>query len=94
MVPVQVPKFPHFPQFELSLLTLFPHSTVELSYIYLLLLFACVFLDVRGVFISSLRTSIISIKVVLRFLSCASTVLQYSGPTIAGLLGSNRDILS
>lgn len=64
MVPVQVPRFPHFPQFEFSLLILFPHSGVELFYIHFLLLFVCVFLDLRGVFISSLKTSIIFIKAV------------------------------
>ena len=33
-------------------------------------------------------------KTVLRSLSCASDMVEYSGPSVVGMLGSSEDILS
>lgn len=49
----------------------------------------------RKLFISSFRTSVIFIKnVSLWSLSCAAAMLQFSGPTEVGLLGSSGDRVS
>lgn len=42
---------------------------------------------------SSLRTSIILMKAILKSLSCASATLQILVPSVAGLLGSAEDIV-
>lgn len=47
----------------------------------------------RGLFISSLRTSIIFIKTVLRSFY-TSAILDCSGPAVVGYLGSSGDTLS
>lgn len=50
-------------------------------------------LSLRDVFLSSLRTSIISIKGILRSPSCASATLHFSEPAVLRLLGSSGDRL-
>lgn len=65
------------------------------NFIYLLILFVCVsWISLRGLLISSLRTSFTFIKAALRSFSYVSSMLEYSGPVVVRQLGSSRDMLS
>lgn len=46
-------------------------------------------ISIRDLFISPLRIFVMSIKLVLRSLSCASAMLAYSGPAVVGYLDSD-----
>ena len=74
---------PGFPQFVFFLLFLFPVS--DLDQFYFLHLFNYVFcISLRDLFISSLKASIIFIRLDLRSFSCALVVLGYPGVAIVG----------
>jgi hypothetical protein len=51
-------------------------------------------ISLRDSYIPSLRPSIIFIKAILKSSSYTSAMLEYSGPTPVGLLGSSGDRLS
>lgn len=59
-------------------------------------LFCCVFIDLFKVLINFfLKDLYYNHKGYFTvFFSCASTMLQFSGPAVVGLLGSNGDVLS
>jgi hypothetical protein len=66
-----------------SLLLLFPFSDLE-QLIHFLHLFVFSWIFKRDSFISSLKTSIIFIKLDLKSLSCALAVLEYPGLAVVG----------
>ena len=70
------------------------HFQVLNGFIHFPPLFVCVFIDFFMGFIYFLLKDFCHIhKGYLRYFSYISDMLQFSGPTVVGLLGSNGDIL-
>lgn len=78
-----------FPQFVFSVLFLFPFSV--LKQFCFLQLFDFSWVSLRNLFICSLRTFIIFIKLVLRSFSCVSCVMKYWELAKVEWLGSGDD---
>ena len=85
--------FPELPEFEFSLLMLFPLSGV-INFYSLDFIDCLCLLKFLYVIIFSLSVSIIFTKTILISLSCASGMLQFSGWIVEVFWGSSRNILS